>query len=92
MKTRHILILLALLLLIVASGCQQRSGARQQRQTSVAKEAPVTGPEKVTAGGTSAGTSVDERAVNDALAAIGEMDSYFDDPVFSTFDEDLVGF
>lgn len=91
MKTRHMLILLALLLLIVASGCQQRSGARQQRQTSVAKEAPVTGPEKVTPG-TTVGTSADEKAVNDALAAIGGTDSYFDDPVLSTFDEDLVGF
>ena len=92
MKTRHMLILLALLLLIVASGCQQRGGARQQRQTSVAKEAPTTtGPEKVTPG-TSTGMSADERAVNEALAAIGGTDSYFDDPALSTFDEDLVGF
>ncbi len=91
MNTRHILILLTLLLLIVATGCQQRSGAGQQKKTNVAKEAPVTGPEKGTVG-TSAGTSADEKAVNDALAAIGGADSYFDDPALSTFDEDLVGF
>ena len=91
MNTRHMLILLTLLLLIVATGCQQRSGASQQKKTSVTKEAPVTGPEKGTAG-TDTVASADEKAVNEALAAIGGTDSYFDDPALSTFDEDLVGF